>query len=108
MIVMPNQSIFLLGLATIIVGNGLFKPNISTMVGQLYAPGDARRDRGFTIFYMGINAGALVSPLITGWLASVIPDTDRKSTRLNSSHYCASRMPSSAIKKKIYKLNFLQ
>lgn len=75
MIVMPNQSIFLLGLATIIVGNGLFKPNISTMVGQLYAPGDARRDRGFTIFYMGINAGALVSPLITGWLASVITDT---------------------------------
>jgi len=75
MIMLPNQDIFLLGLATIIVGNGLFKPNISTMVGQLYAPGDGRRDRGFTIFYMGINAGALVSPLITGWLASVITDT---------------------------------
>jgi POT family proton-dependent oligopeptide transporter len=75
MIMMPNQDIFLLGLATIIVGNGLFKPNISTMVGQLYAPNDGRRDRGFTIFYMGINAGALVSPLITGWLASVITNT---------------------------------
>ena len=75
LIVVPSQDLFLLGLATIIVGNGLFKPNISTMVGQLYAPGDDRRDRGFTIFYMGINAGALVSPLITGWLASVITDT---------------------------------
>ncbi len=75
MIVLPQQELFLLGLATIIVGNGLFKPNISTMVGQLYAPGDDRRDRGFTIFYMGINAGALVSPLLTGWLASVITAT---------------------------------
>ncbi|HOV58004.1 MAG TPA: oligopeptide:H+ symporter, partial [Rhodanobacteraceae bacterium] len=60
---------------TIIVGNGLFKPNISTQVGQLYTQSDDRRDRGFTIFYMGINAGALVSPLITGWLASVVTDT---------------------------------
>jgi len=75
MIVMPRQDVFLLGLATIIVGNGLFKPNISTLVGKLYAPGDARRDRGFTIFYMGINLGALVSPLLTGWLASVISGT---------------------------------
>jgi len=75
MIMMPSQSIFLLGLSTIIVGNGLFKPNISTMVGQLYSQGDDRRDRGFTIFYMGINAGALISPLITGWLAGVITDT---------------------------------
>jgi POT family proton-dependent oligopeptide transporter len=75
MIMVPSQPVFLLGLATIIVGNGLFKPNISTQVGQLYGAGDDRRDRGFTIFYMGINAGALVSPLITGWLASVITDT---------------------------------
>jgi POT family proton-dependent oligopeptide transporter len=72
MIMLPNQQIFLLGLATIIVGNGLFKPNISTMVGKLYVQGDARRDRGFTIFYMGINAGALVAPLLTGWLASAV------------------------------------
>jgi POT family proton-dependent oligopeptide transporter len=75
LIMMPSQPIFLLGLSTIIVGNGLFKPNISTMVGQLYGSTDDRRDRGFTIFYMGINAGALVSPLLTGWLASVITDT---------------------------------
>ncbi len=68
-IMVPNQSLFLLGLATIIVGNGLFKPNISTQVGQLYAQGDERRDSGFTIFYMGINAGAFVAPIITGLLA---------------------------------------
>ena len=74
-IMLPNQSLFILGLSLVIVGNGLFKPNISTMVGQLYHQGDSRRDRGFTIFYMGINAGALVAPLLTGWLASVITDT---------------------------------
>jgi POT family proton-dependent oligopeptide transporter len=72
MIMLPNQQIFMLGLATIIVGNGLFKPNISSMVGQLYAQDDPRRDRGFTLFYMGINAGALIAPLITGWLAEQI------------------------------------
>ena len=75
MIMLPQQPIFLLGLATLIVGNGLFKPSISTLVGQLYAPGDACRDRGFTIFYMGINLGALVSPLLTGWLASALSGT---------------------------------
>ncbi|MBL8246381.1 MAG: MFS transporter, partial [Rhodanobacteraceae bacterium] len=60
----PDLTSFLIGLAVLIVGNGLFKPNISTMVGKLYKPGDARRDSGFTIFYMGINAGALVAPFI--------------------------------------------
>lgn len=74
-ITVPNQQIFILGLALVITGNGLFKPNISSMVGQLYAPGDPRRDRGFTIFYMGINLGGFVAPLVTGWLASVITDT---------------------------------
>ena len=74
-ILVPDQQLFLFGLALVIVGNGLFKPNISTMVGKLYAPGDPRRDRGFTIFYMGINAGALVAPLFTGWLASEISGT---------------------------------
>jgi POT family proton-dependent oligopeptide transporter len=64
MLMAPDLTTFLVGLSVIIVGNGLFKPNISTMVGQLYAPGDARRDSGFTIFYMGINAGALVAPLV--------------------------------------------
>ena len=69
MISMPNETIFRLGLATIISGNGLFKPNISTMVGKLYPVGDPRRDSGFTIFYMGINMGAFFAPIITGWLA---------------------------------------
>ena len=71
----PSMDVFELGLSLVIVGNGLFKPNISTMVGQLYAQNDMRRDAGFTIFYMGINAGSFVSPLLTGWLASVITDT---------------------------------
>src|SRR5690606_31634823 len=72
MITVPDQQVFMAGLAVVIVGNGLFKPNISSMVGQLYAQGDARRDRGFTLFYMGINAGALVAPVLTGWLASQV------------------------------------
>lgn len=72
MIMVPQKEVFLLGLAVIVVGNGLFKPNISSLVGQLYAQGDDRRDRGFTIFYMGINIGGLISPLITGWLASTM------------------------------------
>src|SRR5262249_15619224 len=76
MIVIPNQEIFLMGLAVVITGNGLFKPNISTMVGQLYKQGDPRRDSGFTIFYMGINLGAMIAPLITGWLASQVFGTD--------------------------------
>ena len=71
----PSMDVFELGLSLVIVGNGLFKPNISTMVGQLYAQNDIRRDAGFTIFYMGINAGSFISPLLTGWLASVITDT---------------------------------
>ena len=62
---------FLVGLALIVAGNGLFKPNISTMVGKLYAPGDVRRDSGFTIFYMGINLGAMVAPLVTSaWIGA--------------------------------------
>ena len=69
MISMPSQEVFKLGLATIIAGNGLFKPNISTMVGKLYSQSDERRDSGFTIFYMGINAGAFIAPILTGWMA---------------------------------------
>src|SRR5918993_122581 len=76
MISMPSPEIFKLGLATIIAGNGLFKPNISTMVGKLYAPTDERRDSGFTIFYMGINLGAMIAPILTGWLASKVFGTD--------------------------------
>lgn len=72
MISVPNPQVFEVGLATIIVGNGLFKPNISTMVGKLYSTADGRRDSGFTIFYMGINAGALIAPVLTGWLAEKV------------------------------------
>jgi proton-dependent oligopeptide transporter, POT family len=63
-----NHFFFYAALALLIVGNGFFKPNISTMVGRLYPEGDDRRDSGFTIFYMGINAGAFLAPLICGWL----------------------------------------
>jgi len=76
MIMLPDPTLFKLGLATIIVGNGLFKPNISTMVGKLYAISDERRDSGFTIFYMGINMGAFIAPIITGWLAGSLFGTD--------------------------------
>ena len=76
MIAMPSPEVFTLGLATIIAGNGLFKPNISTMVGKLYSTGDERRDSGFTIFYMGINAGALIAPVLTGMLANQVFGTD--------------------------------
>jgi POT family proton-dependent oligopeptide transporter len=60
---------FYTGLVLIALGTGLLKPNISTMVGSLYRPDDERRDAGFSIFYMGINLGAFLSPLITGYLA---------------------------------------
>lgn len=56
------------GLTLIILGNGFFKPNISTIVGELYEPNDPRRDGGFTIFYMGINVGAFIAPFICGYL----------------------------------------
>jgi len=73
---LPDPNIFKLGLATIIVGNGLFKPNISTMVGKLYSVADPRRDSGFTIFYMGINAGAFIAPILTQLLAQKVFGTD--------------------------------
>ncbi|MES2114723.1 MAG: oligopeptide:H+ symporter [Pseudomonadota bacterium] len=72
MIALPDPNIFKFGLATIIVGNGMFKPNISTMVGKLYSLADTRRDSGFTIFYMGINSGALIAPVLTEFLATKI------------------------------------
>jgi POT family proton-dependent oligopeptide transporter len=63
---------FYIGLLSLIIGNGFFKPNISTMVNQLYAPGDKRVDGAFSIFYMGINLGAFFSPLVCGTLAEKI------------------------------------
>ena len=63
-----NLALFYVGLVLLVIGNGFFKPNISVMVGDLYAEGDGRRDSAFTIFYMGINAGALLAPLVCSTL----------------------------------------
>ncbi|HLF10240.1 MAG TPA: peptide MFS transporter [Gammaproteobacteria bacterium] len=65
----PGLASFYGGLLLVILGTGLLKPNISAIVGGLYPPGDPRRDSGFTIFYMGINVGGAIGPLICGWLA---------------------------------------
>ncbi|MDH4469022.1 MAG: peptide MFS transporter [Bacteriovoracaceae bacterium] len=65
---MASESMFLVALFFLVLGNGAFKPNISTQVGNLYQPGDPRRDGAFTIFYMGINLGAFFSPLVCGTL----------------------------------------
>jgi POT family proton-dependent oligopeptide transporter len=68
----PRLSTFYLGLFLIVMGTGLLKPNISTMVGALYPAHDVRRDAGFSIFYMGINIGALLAPLVCGYLGENI------------------------------------
>jgi POT family proton-dependent oligopeptide transporter len=65
----PGMTAFYIGLGLIIIGTGFFKSNVSTMVGQIYRDGDARRDSGFTIYYMGINLGAFLGPLVCGYLA---------------------------------------
>lgn len=68
-----NEIYFLwLGLALMILGNGFFKPNISTMVGDLYDDGDKRRDTAFTIFYMGINLGSILGYLVIGWIGEKV------------------------------------
>ena len=67
-VLMAFEHLFLLALLVLILGNGAFKPNISTQVGHLYAPGDRRRDRAFSIFYVGINLGAFMAPLVCGTL----------------------------------------
>lgn len=68
----PTLASFYAGLALIVLGSGLFKPSISSLVGALYAPDDERRDAGFSIFYMGINIGAFLAPLVTGFLAQSV------------------------------------
>ena len=68
----PSTATFTLGLGLIIAGTGFFKPNAATMVGQIYRPGDPRRDSGFTVYYMGVNAGALAGPIICGLLAEKV------------------------------------
>ena len=66
---MAFEALFLFALLALILGIGAFKPNISTQVGALYAPGDRRRDRAYSIFYVGINIGAFAAPLVCGTLA---------------------------------------
>ena len=66
---MNTQTGLYIGLFLLIIGNGFFKPNISTLVGRLYAEGDPKRDSAFSIFYMGINLGAFIAPLVIGLFA---------------------------------------
>jgi POT family proton-dependent oligopeptide transporter len=65
----PSLSTFYTGLGLVTLGTGLLKPNISTLVGELYTPEDERRDAGFSLYYMGINTGAFIAPLVCGWFA---------------------------------------
>ncbi|HEY8259308.1 MAG TPA: peptide MFS transporter [Gemmatimonadales bacterium] len=65
----PSLTTFYGGLGLVVLGTGLLKPNVSTMVGALYAPDDERRDAGFSLYYMGINTGAFIAPLVCGWFA---------------------------------------
>ncbi len=69
---MADERLFLIALLLIAFGCGAFKPNISTQVGELYAPGDARRDRAYSIFYVGINIGAFFAPLVCGTLGETV------------------------------------
>ncbi|HXR06134.1 MAG TPA: oligopeptide:H+ symporter [Candidatus Acidoferrum sp.] len=71
LLAVPRTDTFYLGLCLLVLGTGLLKPNVSAIVGELYPEGGARRDAGFSIFYMGINLGAFVAPLICGPLAMV-------------------------------------
>jgi len=64
----PVKESFFIGMGILIVGNGYFKPNISTIVGSLYKHGDTRRDGGFSLFYMGINVGSMLGGLLCGWV----------------------------------------
>jgi POT family proton-dependent oligopeptide transporter len=68
----PSLATFYIGLVLLMAGTGLLKANVSVIVGQLYGPNDPRRDSGFSIFYMGINIGAFLSPLACGWVGQNI------------------------------------
>jgi POT family proton-dependent oligopeptide transporter len=68
----PSAVTFYLGLTLIVIGTGLLKPNVSAMVGDLYPEGGSRRDAGFSIYYMGINIGAFLGPLVCGYLGEVV------------------------------------
>jgi POT family proton-dependent oligopeptide transporter len=69
---MAFEPLFLFALTTLILGNGCFKPNMSAQIGTLYAPGDHRRDRAYSIFYVGINIGAFLAPLVCGTLGEEV------------------------------------
>jgi len=69
---LPFAQTFFSGLVLIIIGTGMLKPNVSTIVGELYPPGGAERDAGFSVFYMGINLGAFIGPLLCGYLGEHI------------------------------------
>ena len=69
---LPLLATFYLGLFLIVIGTGLLKGNVSVIVGKLYATGDSRRDAGFSIFYMGINLGAFIAPLVCGYLGQQV------------------------------------
>lgn len=68
----PDRRAFFIGLLLIVVGTGLLKPNTSTLVGDLYPEGGSRRDAGFSIYYMGINLGGFLGPLVCGWLGQKV------------------------------------
>ena len=68
----PSDKTFFLGLVLVSIGTGLLKPNISTIVGQLYKPGDLRVDSGYTIFYMSINIGSMLGFLVCGYLGEKV------------------------------------
>ena len=65
----PKVATFYLGLVLVALGTGLLKGNVAALVGQLYAADDIRRDAGYSLYYIGINTGAFIAPLVTGWLA---------------------------------------
>lgn len=72
MLAAGSESLFFAGLVTVVAGTGMLKPNVASIVGQLYGPQDQRRDAGYSIFYMGINIGAIAAPLLCGTLAQRI------------------------------------
>ncbi len=72
MLAVPSVTALYAGMTIVVLGTGLLKPNISTIVGQIYAPGDVRRESGFSIFYMGINIGSTIAPLACGWVGEKI------------------------------------
>jgi POT family proton-dependent oligopeptide transporter len=69
---LSSEALFFVGFPLVFFGNGLFKPNISTQVGNMYAPGDLKRDSAFSIFYVGINIGGILGPLICGYLGEEV------------------------------------